>query len=307
MLIVSVLFILLFNILSIQCGEISSDELIHESSILSHNGTLIKINRRPIIDVSPKIVGGRYAKKNEFPYQVVLFKEIRIFFFKTWVFNCGGSILNSRWIITAAHCVDNTRFKKLAISVGTNDLKQAKRQMLPIDRVIVHPSYEGKDDQNNDIALLKLSMPISLERSNIRPIELPRPNEENNYKTVTISGFGTTERTDGSTEGDESRYLKAATILLKDERECKNYYKRLYNTKGMICASVSNGKNDTCQGDSGGPLAAKRSDGTNVLLGLTSFGDGCGQRNTPGVYTRVSKYVSWIKQVMTKYGNYYHY
>ena len=98
------------------------------------------------------------------------------------------------------------------------------------------------------------------------------------------------------------QYLKVATI--REDKGCELFYRRDYYRKGMM--PVTRKETQTCQGDSGGPMAVKRPDGSSVLLGITSYGEGCAQRNTPGVYTRVSYYVPWVKQVMAKYGNKYY-
>lgn len=293
---------LLSNSFNLGWGRQAHFKPLNDSNVAFNSPSELTANASPpminLMAVGPKIIGGRNALQGEVPYQVALFQEISLIFFKKYVLQCGGSILNNRWIITAAHCVYGENSGSLRVAPGIIDLRQARTHMIKIDSVYVHAAYakNGEDEEFNDIALIKLATPIPMNRANVKPIELPQPREESNYRTVTISGFGATVE-----EGDESRFLKTASILLRDDGECKKIFKGLYDRRLMICAGVVSGKNDTCQGDSGGPLAAKRPGGTNVLLGITSFGDGCGRRRTPGAYTRVSAYLPWIRKVMTTY------
>ncbi|RWS01275.1 CUB and sushi domain-containing protein 1-like protein, partial [Leptotrombidium deliense] len=78
--------------------------------------------------------------------------------------------------------------------------------------------------------------------------------------------------------------------------ECQVY--RVFNDKGMICAGFTEGEKDACQGDSGGPLASLRDDGTAVVIGIVSYGEGCAKPRRPGIYTKVSRLVPWIKRVI---------
>ena len=91
--------------------------------------------------------------------------------------------------------------------------------------------------------------------------------------------------------------MEVALPLLSDQ-QCTSYYAQ-YNTVfyplTQVCAGIAGNNKDTCQGDSGGPLVARASDGRWYLVGLTSFGFGCGNN---GVYTRTSGYQNWITSTL---------
>ncbi|CAG5131093.1 unnamed protein product, partial [Candidula unifasciata] len=93
-----------------------------------------------------------------------------------------------------------------------------------------------------------------------------------------------------------SDVLQKATVPLIDQRECENYYPCLI-TERMFCAGYPDGAIDSCQGDSGGPIVFK-ADNYTVLYGIVSWGHGCARPNKPGVYTRVSEFISWIQKTI---------
>ena len=133
----------------------------------------------------------------------------------------------------------------------------------------------------NDIALLRTTSPITRGR----PIALPTSNARPSGTAAVATGWGTT-----SEGGRRSSDLLATTLDVLPESSCARTYSANYRSDVMLCAGHMPGGRDTCQGDSGGPLAQ-----SGVLIGITSFGRGCARSNTPGVYTRVSHFVDWIR------------
>ena len=92
--------------------------------------------------------------------------------------------------------------------------------------------------------------------------------------------------------------LQAATVPIISNEDCQQMYSKSNKriARGMTCAGYRNGGVDTCKGDSGGPLACNV-DGRFHIFGVVSWGEGCGEKNRPGVYSRVQYYLDWISEV----------
>ncbi|KAJ8021036.1 Plasma kallikrein [Holothuria leucospilota] len=99
-------------------------------------------------------------------------------------------------------------------------------------------------------------------------------------------------------KGNVANILQEAQVNLFTDEECYGFYGSKYNPDTMICAGYSEGGIDTCQGDSGGPLICEGNNSQWHLVGVTSWGYGCARPNQPGVYTRISKHIDYIKQVI---------
>ena len=240
-----------------------------------------------------RIVGGRRVLKDEIPYQVAL--EKRSFWNPVYRQFCGASIIDDRWILTAAHCVTGENSNSIRAVAGVTDLSESNGNVIQIERIILHERYNGWTVEN-DIALLKTRTSIENSvREYVSPVCLPAAGQ-NFTGSGLISGFGLTKENGAST----SQYLLAAPLDLLPDSSCNNAYGNEFKPPSMLCAGLLRGGRDTCQGDSGGPLTVKSEAGY-VLAGITSFGRGCARVNTPGVYTRVSQYVPWIMDKMRIY------
>ncbi|XP_015781247.1 transmembrane protease serine 12 isoform X2 [Tetranychus urticae] len=239
-------------------------------------------------DIKDRIIGGRDTESNEFPWQVALKDRSQGVF-------CGGAIIGKRWIITAAHCVVKLRdLNSIRGLVGSNYLEDSSLQEIQFDKMVSHQSYRS-DTFENDIALLhsKSDLPLYPSTSSINSICLPREKDTNFNGKGTIAGWGRTS------EGgfDTSETLLAADVDILNDGKCREYYSDRFKSGKQICAGIEEGGRDSCQGDSGGPLI-KEVDNKSVLVGIVSYGRGCGRRRSPGVYTKVSHYVHWIRAQM---------
>lgn len=246
----------------------------------------------------PKIIDGDNASPGELPYQVL----INDF--------CGGSIVDSTHVVTAAHCVvDDEGFNpriqdaaEFTVSHGgvDRDLDGAGAAddgdltEVGVQHVSVDPRYLRSDPNAYDMAILELDTALDLSGPNTKPIQLITVAEQQEAfdedLVGTISGWGLTEEGNGSSDAE---ILQKADVPLVDDGTCADEYPELVESV-MICAgSFSTGApvKDACQGDSGGPLALANStvfgDTEPRLAGLVSFGNGCGQ--VPNVYTEVSE------------------
>ncbi|XP_072301353.1 transmembrane protease serine 3 [Eucyclogobius newberryi] len=233
---------------------------------------------------STRIVGGNMSKPGQFPWQVSLQYQGKHI--------CGGSIITSQWVLTAAHCVYGfANAADWGVYAGITELPGYGGQAMAVERIIYHARY--KDKLDHDVALMKLHTHLVFNGS-VEPICLP--NHGQVYKEGTmcwISGWGATDN-----GGESSELLRYALVPLISTKECTqpDVYPGLISA-GMICAGYLEGGVDSCQGDSGGPLACEDSS-LWKLVGTTSWGIGCADRNRPGVYTRITESLSWIRQEM---------
>ncbi|XP_074647323.1 trypsin-1-like [Tubulanus polymorphus] len=241
-----------------------------------------------IADESFRIVGGKTAELGEFPWQVGLLLDG-----SHW---CGATLLDNNWAVTAAHCVDGHSFRRMSLVLGEHDrfYKDGVEQFVKISRIIMHPNWDDRDNEN-DIALMKLATPAKY-TNYVRPICRPDRGEKFTGLTCVVTGWGATRE-----NGYGPRYLQEVNVPIISLTECKRQYRYYSIFASNICAGHPSGGKDACQGDSGGPLVCRKQGENWKLAGVVSWGEGCARPNSPGVYTDVAFYDSWINSVMSKY------
>ncbi|KAG2459562.1 TRY3 protein, partial [Polypterus senegalus] len=164
-------------------------------------------------------------------------------------------------------------------------LNEGFEQAFNVTKVIVHPYY-NPSTFNHDIMLLKLDRPVRI-NSYVQPARLPDYYSTPSLGTsCTVSGWGVTQVYSYTL----SKELRAVQVPIISSSACNIYYSGRI-TENMICASTNTGGKDSCQGDSGGPLVCG-----GALHGIVSWGISCANARYPGVYTKVSNYVSWIER-----------
>ncbi|XP_034946165.1 tripartite motif-containing protein 2-like [Chelonus insularis] len=242
---------------------------------LSYNNhfTIAKKN-----DHHPKIIGGNIADETQFPYQVSLRIKNRHF--------CGGSILNHRWILTAAHCLRGFNDTAINVVTGTTKLDEGG-DFYQSSRVIGHEKYNSLFIWH-DIGLIYVDEDIQFSET-VKPVDLPSENfKKSNYPAV-LSGWGTT-----SYPGKAPNDLQFIILTVINQKQCRNVSIRV--TDKNICTLNKKGEG-ACHGDSGGPLVA---DG--VQIGVVSWGTPCA-KGKPDVFTRVYSYIDWINEhIRTRLG-----
>ncbi|KAK7865540.1 hypothetical protein R5R35_010084 [Gryllus longicercus] len=229
-----------------------------------------------------RIVGGQETDEHEFPWMV------RLSYFNR--FYCGGTLINDRYVLTAAHCVKGFMWFMIKVTFGEHDrcVTGAKPESRFVLRAIVGDfSFMNFD---NDIALLRLNdrVPIS---EHVRPVCLPKGTEDAYVgANATASGWGTLRE-----DGKPSCTLQAVQVPVMSNEDCRaTKYNEKMISDNMLCAGYPEGMKDSCQGDSGGPLATQREDNRFEQIGVVSWGNGCARPGYPGVYTRITRYLDWI-------------
>ncbi|XP_032429416.1 tryptase-like [Xiphophorus hellerii] len=240
---------------------------------------------------NPKIVGGQDASPGRWPWQVSLQRKG----FGNPFHQCGGSLITKNWVLTAAHCVSGTRPSDLQVSLGRHQLQGGNTNTqvnMGVAQIFVHPGYGSKTF--NDIALLRLSSPVQF-TDYIRPVCLAASGSRFNNGTVSwVTGWGNVAE---EVPLPPPQTLQEVKVPVIGNRQCSCSYGNGVITDNMICSGVLSGGKDACQGDSGGPMVNEQRSRW-IQSGVVSFGLGCARPNLPGVYTRVSRYQSWINSVI---------
>ncbi|MCB0064266.1 MAG: serine protease [Caldilineaceae bacterium] len=233
---------------------------------------------------TPGIVGGHTVNRGAYPWQVMLLNHWGNFY-------CGGTLIAVDWVLTAGHCTYDVTVSQVVLGAHSRmDSGESSRQTIAVDRVIRHPQYDDRS-LNHDIALLHLSRPAVLTRW-VAPLAFViAPADDALWSPATaavITGWGATEE-DGMFATD----LQEVSVPIVEQAHCEDAYPGAI-TDSMFCAGYPAGGKDACQGDSGGPLIVANGQGGWKLAGIISWGSGCAQPDSYGIYTKVANYHEWI-------------
>ena len=275
----------------------------------------------------PRVIGGEPSQDGQWPWQVALLKqfegggELQI---------CGGSLIASRWVLTAAHCLRRTEPDQITVSMGSTQYLGPDAVHIKARQIIIHP-HNDQAILLNDLALIELESTVP-ENDRIKPIRLATPAEQAELtrpgRAVVVSGWGKTET------GEPSQVLRHAQLEIKPAQQCNdahkawlgedlqhevNLHKRFLQIPHQVfddamkalkaaavgpirpdnlCASAANNTKTACNGDSGGPLVANAQTGY-VQVGVVSWGHfyQCDLPGIWGVYTMPAAHYDWIRKV----------
>jgi hypothetical protein len=232
-----------------------------------------------------RIVGGNPVKPGDYPYYVNMY-------------GCGGSLIAPTIVYTAAHCEPKSYINS-DVGVGVSSMNSLNNgnfkngENIRVIKAESHPQYGvGFSDINNDFALLLLEKPYVIE-SNIKLVLNDEGSVPANGQYLNVIGLGAT-----SESGNQSNKLREVQVPTVSNKDCNS--QQYYNgevTDEMLCAGFPQGTKDSCQGDSGGPLVQVVGS-THYQVGVVSWGEGCAQPKRPGVYSRTSDSIDWVKNIV---------
>ena len=243
-----------------------------------------------------KVVGGEDVEKiDDYPWMAALvasgIEDAYDGFF------CGGTVMDDRWILTAAHCVEeyDDDWGSLDVITGREDLSNEDQgERISADRIIMHPNYDP-DTLDSDLALIYLAEAVDFQEIDIVEQSDPHGWGQEGQEAI-ILGWGDTERDPNKSDFPDTLQIGNVEIASQDELE--DAFGEESITENMIGALGQQNDQtvDTCSGDSGGPLAVQDDNNNHVQVGITSWGvEECGAEDYYGVYARVSKFTDWIE------------
>lgn len=257
----------------------------------SRNQKMLKYNpSKGIADLDDtniqKIINGQQSAKGEFPYYVLLGVGGNA--------GCGGSLIAPQVVLTAAHCEPASNNLGKLVTVGAydryslNNSPAQNAEKIRVSKVREHPQYS---DVDYDFALLLLDTAYIMDSEKYLVVN-DNPNYPAAGANLDVLGLGVT-KADGDNVATKLRDVQVPAMT---NNECrKSYGNQVKNN--MLCAGFDEGGKDSCQGDSGGPLVQIEGN-KHTQVGVVSWGAGCAEANSPGVYARVSSEIAWMKQVI---------
>eukprot|EP00559_Dactyliosolen_fragilissimus_P005023 CAMPEP_0184871636 /NCGR_PEP_ID=MMETSP0580-20130426/40833_1 /TAXON_ID=1118495 /ORGANISM="Dactyliosolen fragilissimus" /LENGTH=557 /DNA_ID=CAMNT_0027374323 /DNA_START=49 /DNA_END=1719 /DNA_ORIENTATION=+ len=239
------------------------------------------------------LVGGSTSEVDRYEYAVRLLN-------KSGYFVCGGSLITSDLVLTAAHCEKFLEGGKAEIKNHNVHVNNIGQEIFDIESMIKHPDFINRNGLHDDVMIVKLRG-----NSIVKPVALNKSNTVNSGQPLTVIGWGRLGE-----KHSLSDTLKEAKVDYIPNEVCKYSQGSFIHKSGMVnylglihddnmCAlGVHENGNvkDSCYGDSGGPLIIKGNHPSqDIQVGIVSWGLECANPDLPGVYARISHQFDWIK------------
>ncbi|MFF1833059.1 S1 family peptidase [Streptomyces sp. NPDC058231] len=237
------------------------------------------------------VIGGQPAHVKDSPWVVALSSRNRFGGTRAGQF-CGAVMVAPSKALTAAHCLGREalgteagKVDDLLVISGRDELNGPGGREIAVKETWINPDYD-RATNTGDLAVLTLAE--ELPEQDVIPMAAAGDKSYELGTEAKVYGWG-----DTTGNGDYVTSLRSAKVSVLPDSTCERAYPQgrgpAYEASGMLCAGDPKGGYDSCQGDSGGPLVAH-----GQLIGLVSWGDGCGLASSPGVYTRISAAAEWM-------------
>jgi trypsin len=252
----------------------------------------VKVSQEDVDDLSkrrvplpsstpPTVLGGASSSVADWPWLVSLYEE--------GDFVCNGTLIAPRMVLSTAHCVSRRQRANFEVATATEDGKSLRTdRRIPVTKIVVHPAF-SRDTEKNDIAILELGTALP---PPFATISAQRSADPKVGVLAMVAAFDFRSKVGN---------LLQSAILIVDNATCTATYPDTFALEGTICAGFEHGGAIACPGtgSAGGPLVVLNSAGLKYQIGIVSLGQDCSRRGAAyGVYTRVSSYTGWIKQVV---------
>ena len=242
------------------------------------------------------IIGGSDVDAGLYSFMVSVGEAVGDDFFQF----CGGALISDRFVLTAAHCSENTNPGDVAVMLGSQLANQGGT-VVTVSAITIHPDWTGSTVRGYDMALWELSKRVDLAALGLSTVDMMRPQEE----LLASAGMLSTTIGWGVTDNPSDALQEVHVPITSDDR-CAEAYPDVRTFETQICAGAVNGGLDSCQGDSGGPLLVRDPVGQRWLhAGITSWGDGCGLPGKPGIYGRTSAMSDWARTQIIEPSRFY--